>query len=130
MVRVHPADHKGRLGCFRPGKHSAGHCGDDKRRPTRGNHIVGVVRINAGLRRGLEGAYSGVSLGDVAQRNFTLARESDIIFDIVQRMARHHASMAVVTKIGGRYRPSAIVGVISKEHIADSVAESIKPFGK
>jgi CIC family chloride channel protein len=97
---------------------------------TRGNHIVGVVRINAGLRRGLEGAYSGVSLGDVAQRNFTLARESDIIFDIVQRMARHHASMAVVTKIGGRYRPSAIVGVISKEHIADSVAESIKPFGK
>ena len=97
---------------------------------TRGNHIVGVVRINTGLRRGLEGAYSGVTLGDVAQRNFTLARESDIVFDIVQRMARHEASMAVVTKIGGRYRPSAIVGVISKEHIADSVAESIRPFGK
>ena len=66
----------------------------------------------------------------MAQRNFTLARENDIIFDIVQRMARHDASMAVVTKIGGRYRPSAIVGVISKEHIADSVAESIRPFGK
>ena len=86
---------------------------------TRGNHIVGVVRINTGLRRGLEGAYSGVTLGDVAQRNFTLARENDIVFDIVQRMARHEASMAVVTKVGGRYRPSAIVGVISKEHIAD-----------
>ncbi len=97
---------------------------------TRGNHIVGVVRINTGLRRGLEAAYSGVTLGDVAQRNFTLARENDIIFDIVQRMASHDASMAVVTKIGGRYRPSAIVGVISKEHIANSVAESIKPFGK
>ncbi len=97
---------------------------------TRGNHIVGVVRINTGLRRGLEGAYSGVTLGDVAQRNFTLARENDIVFDIVQRMARHEASMAVVTKVGGRYRPSAIVGVISKEHIADSVAESIRPFGK
>ena len=96
---------------------------------TRGNHIVGVVRINAGLRRGLEDAYSGVTLGDVAQRNFTLARENDIVFDIVQRMARHDASMSVVTKIGGRYRPSAIVGVISKEHIADSVAESIRPFG-
>jgi len=97
---------------------------------TRGNHIVGVVRINTGLRRGLEAAYSGVTLGDVAQRSFTLARENDIVFDIVQRMARHDASMAVVTKIGGRYRPSAIVGVISKEHIADSVAESIRPFGK
>jgi CIC family chloride channel protein len=97
---------------------------------TRSNHIVGVVRINTGLRRGLEAAYSGVSLGDVAQRNFTLARENDIVFDIVQRMARHDASMAVVTKIDGGYRPSAIVGVISKEHIADSVAESIRPFGK
>ena len=97
---------------------------------TRGNHIVGVVRINTSLRRGLEAAYSGVSMGDVAQRNFTLARDNDIVFDIVQRMARHDASMAVVTKLDGRYRPSAIVGVISKEHIADSVAESIRPFGK
>jgi chloride channel protein, CIC family len=96
---------------------------------TRGNHIAGVVRVNTGLRRGLEAAYSGVTMNDVAQRNFTLARENDIVFDIVQRMARHGAGMAVVGKAKGRWRPSDIVGVISKEHIADSVAESIKPFG-
>jgi CIC family chloride channel protein len=96
---------------------------------TRGNHIAGVVRVNTGLRRGLEAAYSGVTMNDVAQRNFTLARENDIVFDIVQRMARHAASMTVVGKANGRWRPSEIVGVISKEHIADSVAESIKPFG-
>jgi CIC family chloride channel protein len=96
---------------------------------TRGNHIAGVVRVNIGLRRGVEQAYSGVHLGDVAQRNFTLAREADIMFDVVQRMARHDASMAVVIKGNGRGRPSEIIGVISKEHIADSVADSIKPFG-
>ena len=96
---------------------------------TRGNHIVGVVRVNTRLRRGIEAAYGGVSLGGVAQRNFTLARENDIVFDILQRMARHDASMAVVTKVGGRWRPSEIVGIISKEHVADSVAESIRPFG-
>jgi CIC family chloride channel protein len=45
-------------------------------------------------------------------------------------MARHDAAMAVVVKRHGRGRPSEIVGVISKEHIADSVAESIKPFGE
>ncbi len=67
-------------------------------------------------------------MGDVAQRNFTLARENDIAFDIVQRMARHDASMAVVTKTGGKWRPDEIVGVISKEHVADSVVESIRPF--
>ena len=38
-------------------------------------------------------------------------------------------AMAVVTKTGGRGRPAEVVGIISKEHIADSVAESIKPFG-
>ncbi len=96
---------------------------------TRGNHIAGVVRVNTGLRRGLEAAYTGVTMNDVAQRNFTLAREDDIVFDIVQRMARHDASMAVVGKTTGRWRPPDIVGVISKEHIANSVAESIKPFG-
>ena len=87
------------------------------------------MRVNTTLRRGVEQAYSGVRLGDVAQRNFTVAREDDIMFDVVQRMSRHDAAMAVVVKGRGRGRPSEIVGVISKEHIADSVADSIKPFG-
>ncbi len=95
----------------------------------RGNHIVGVVRINTGIRRGIEAAYSGVTMGTVAQRNFTLAREGDIVFDIVQRMSRREAAMAVVMKTGSRGRPSEVVGIISKEHIANSVADSIKPFG-
>ena len=95
----------------------------------RNNHVAGVLRVNTGLRRGLEAAHAGVKLGDVAQRNFTVARESDVVFDVVRRMARHDATMAVVSKTGGRWRPSQIVGVISKEHIADSVSESIRPFG-
>jgi CIC family chloride channel protein len=96
---------------------------------TRGNHIAGVVRVNTSLRRGVEQAYSGVRLGDVAQRDFTIAREADIMFDVVQRMGRRNTAMAVVVKGKGRGRPSEIIGVITKEHIADSVAESIKPFG-
>src|SRR5579862_5711173 len=96
---------------------------------TRGNRIAGVVRVNTNLRRGIEAAYSGVHFGDIVQRNFTLARENDIMFDVVQRMARRNAAMAVVTTAGGRWRPEEIVGIISKEHVADSVTESIKPFG-
>ncbi|HUN98041.1 MAG TPA: chloride channel protein [Bradyrhizobium sp.] len=97
---------------------------------TRGNHIVGVVRVNTSLRRGLEDAYSGVRFGDIAQRNFTLARATDVMFDVVDRMARRKASMAVVVKDGGHGRPSEILGVISKEHVADSVTDSIRPFAK
>lgn len=69
-------------------------------------------------------------MGDIAQRNYTLARETDIMFDVVQRMARRDASMVVVVKSDGRGRPSEVIGIISKEHVADTVAESIKPFSK
>lgn len=96
---------------------------------TRGSHVVGVVRVNTSLRRGIEAAYTGVRFGQIAQRNFTLARANDIMFDVVQRMARHGASMAIIASADGRWRASQIAGIISKEHVANSVADSIKPFG-
>jgi len=96
---------------------------------TRGNHIAGVVRVNTSLRRGTEQAYSGVRLGDVAQRNFTIARESDIMFDVVQRLTHRDAVVAIVIKDRCRGRPADVVGIISKDQIADSVGASIKPFG-
>jgi CIC family chloride channel protein len=97
---------------------------------TKGDRIVGVLRVNTELRRGLESAYSGVLLGDIAQKNFTIARAGDVVFDVVQRMTRRDAPMAIVTKGGGRLpRGKDVVGMISKEHIADSVADSIRPYG-
>jgi chloride channel protein, CIC family len=57
-----------------------------------------------------------------------LARETDVMFDVVRRMARRDAAMAVVTTANGRWHPSQIAGIISKEHVADSVAETVKSF--
>ncbi len=97
---------------------------------TNSDRIVGVLRINTELRRGLEGSYSGVLLGDIAQKNFTIARAQDVVFDVVERMWRHGAAMAIVTKSSGHLpRGRHVIGMISKEHIADSVAESIRPYG-
>jgi CIC family chloride channel protein len=97
---------------------------------TRGDNIVGVLRVNTELRLGLEGAYSGVMLGDIAQKNFTVARAQDVVFDVVERMWKRNASMAIVTKGAGHLpRGKHVVGMISKEHIADSVADSIRPYG-
>jgi CIC family chloride channel protein len=96
---------------------------------TRDGRIVGVLRVNTELRLGLESAYSGVRLGDIAQKNFTIARAGDVVFDVVDRMWRRGASMAVVTKTGGRRpRGGDVIGMISKEHIADSVADSVRPY--
>jgi chloride channel protein, CIC family len=97
---------------------------------TRGNRIAGAVRVNTSFRRGIEQSYSGVLLGDVAQQNFTIAREGDIMFDIVQRMTRRNADMAIIIKDGCRGRAADVVGMVSKDQIADSVGASIKPFGR
>ncbi len=95
---------------------------------TRDNAIVGVLRVNTGLRRGLEGAFTGVALRDVASRNFTIAHRQDIMFNVIGRMWRKNAIMSIVVEPGTLPRPKDVRGVITKEHIADSVADSIKPY--
>lgn len=93
------------------------------------DHIYGVIRVNTGLRRGLEAAQTGLSLGDVASRNFTVVTEDQTAFDVIRRIWRHNAIMAVVVRgAHGAPRGSDVVGVITKEHVADSVADSIKAY--
>jgi chloride channel protein, CIC family len=97
---------------------------------TAGDRIVGVLRVNTALRQGLADTQTGITLGDVALRRFVIARENDIVFDVVTRMSRRRASMAVIVSGTGRPRVPHVVGIISKEHIADSVADSIRPYAR
>jgi CIC family chloride channel protein len=92
-------------------------------------HICGVLRVNTGLRRGLENAHTGLNLGDVASRNFTVVGEDETAFDVIRRVWRRNAIMAVVVRgRRGVPRGSDVAGVITKEHVADSVADSIKAY--
>ena len=95
-----------------------------------GNRIVGVLRVNTALRRTSpkEARDSGVKLRDIASRNFTIVREDDIVFDVIQRIWRKQAAMALVVRGSGIPRPENVVGVITKEHVADSVANSVKVY--
>jgi CIC family chloride channel protein len=93
-----------------------------------GRRILGVLRVNTALRRASEGVQSSATLRDIAGRNFTIVRENDIIFDVIQRIWRKHAVMALVVSGRGVPRPEDIVGTITKEHVADSVASSIKVY--
>lgn len=95
---------------------------------TRNNRIFGVVRVNTGLRRGLEGIHTGITLGDVARPNFTIVREDDVAFEVIQRIWRKRAVMAVVVRGRGVPRPAHVAGVITKEHVADSVATSVQIY--
>jgi CIC family chloride channel protein len=96
---------------------------------TEGNRVAGVVRINTALRAGVD---TGITLGDVARRDFTLVREADVAFDVIQRLWRKGGVMALVVRAGAaRFhvpRPADIIGVITKEHVADAIAGGIQVY--
>jgi CIC family chloride channel protein len=95
---------------------------------THKGRLFGVIRVNTGLRRSLEGAHTQVTLGDVAARTFTVVHEDDVMFDVIRRMWRREASMAVVVRGRGVPHGEDVAGVITKEHVADSVADSVKIY--
>ena len=96
-------------------------------------HIIGVLRVNTALRTPAPGTSPAVPLGQLASRQFTIVREDDVAFDVIRRMWRRGAMMAlVVPQVKGSPRavPRAtdVLGVITKEHVADSVASSIRVY--
>jgi chloride channel protein, CIC family len=95
---------------------------------TRNGEIYGVIRVNTGLQRGLGAAHTGILLADVASRNFIVVSPDDVVFDVIAEMWQQGAIMAVVAKGGKLARADDVMGVITKEHVADSVAESIQHY--
>ena len=93
---------------------------------TRGGTVIGGLRVNTDLRRTLGVAVREVRLGDLVQPRFTIVRETEIAFDVITTMWNRNATMAiVVSHEGGTER---VLGVVTKEHIADTVAGSVQIY--
>jgi chloride channel protein, CIC family len=92
------------------------------------DRVVGVLRVNTGIRQGLESTYTGVTLDDVASREFIIAHEEDVMFSVIGHMWQRGAMMVVVVRENGQALASDVLGVITKEHVADSVALSVLPY--
>jgi len=90
-----------------------------------GNRVLGVVRVNTALRRASESASSSVTFEEIASHDFILVRETEVVFDVIRRMSHKQAIMAVVVQGTALDSSSCAVGVITKEHIADSIAGSL-----
>jgi CIC family chloride channel protein len=95
---------------------------------TRGNLIVGALRVNTSLRQTVSAAGASVPMGALAQRNFTIVRKNAVVFDVIARLWRRRAVMGVVFDGAGRPRRDNVVGVVTKEHIADEVASSVRMY--
>jgi CIC family chloride channel protein len=92
---------------------------------TRGQAIVGALRVNTDLRDSID---RSARLGDACRRNFTVVRENAVAFDVIRRLWRRGALMALVVAQTGRPRAGTVLGVIDKEHIADTVASSVQIY--
>ncbi|HMD55683.1 MAG TPA: chloride channel protein [Phycisphaerae bacterium] len=95
---------------------------------TEGDRILGVLRVNTALRKASLGMHSSVTMRDIASSDFVFVHENEIVFDVIQEIWRKQAVMALVMRDPGMQQPGDIVGVITKEHVADSVASSIKIY--
>jgi CIC family chloride channel protein len=61
-------------------------------------------------------------------RDFTVVGEDVVAYDVIDQMWRNHAFMAVVVRGPGMRGAEDVLGVITKEHVADSVASSLKIY--
>jgi CIC family chloride channel protein len=95
---------------------------------TRDGRISGALRVNTSLRRGLEGSFGGLCLGDIASSHFTIAHGEEIMFTVIGRMWRRQSGVSIVLDAPQIPRAPNVIGVITKEHVADSVADSITPY--
>lgn len=95
---------------------------------TKGDQIFGVLRVNTGLRRGLETTHTGITLGEIANRDFTIVGDDMVASDVIERIWRKNAFMAVVVRGRGIPRADDVVGVITREHVANSVADGIRIY--
>jgi chloride channel protein, CIC family len=95
---------------------------------TDAGRIVGVLRVNTALRQASKAARSAITLRDIASRNFVVVHEDDIVFGVIQRIWREQAQMAVVSRAGAASDGRDVLGVISKDDVADSVASSVAVF--
>ncbi len=66
-------------------------------------------------------------LGDLVRPNFTVVREDDVAFDVITTIWSKRAAMAIVVS-RPREEPQRVLGVITKEHVADTVARSVEVY--
>ena len=99
---------------------------------TKADEISGVQTVDAAIRRGLKRSPTDLTLGQIVKPEFAIAQEDDTMFHVLRRMHDRKADMAVVVKGTGVWngmpQGEDVLGVISKDRIADSVIASVLPY--
>ncbi len=93
-----------------------------------GKRFAGYIRLDPGFKL-WRSRDAGLRLGDVARNDYVLARPQDTVFDVIGRLARRGARLAIV--MGGVNRiPRAadVVGFIALETMGEGVIENARAY--
>ncbi|MBW4025125.1 MAG: chloride channel protein [Proteobacteria bacterium] len=95
---------------------------------TRSGAILGGLTVDADLRRTVASSGHETRLGDLVTKNYTIVGETDAAFDVINSLARKNIVVAIVVGLTELGKPQEVRGIISKEHVADTVARSIELY--
>jgi len=93
-----------------------------------GNRLAGYLRLDPGFKL-WQPRNDGLMLGDAARNDYVLARPSDTMFQVIGRLARRGARLAIV--VGGTHRIPRIgdvVGLIALETMGAAVIENARVY--
>jgi CIC family chloride channel protein len=93
-----------------------------------GKRLMGYLRLDPGFKL-WQARDAAATLGDVARDDYTLARPTDIMAEVISRVARRGARLAIVVRPRGRVpRAGDIAGFIALETMGESVVDTVNPF--
>jgi chloride channel protein, CIC family len=93
------------------------------------DHVLGVLDRKAALEALLEHG-NAVPLSEIANRSYQTVAETTTLFELISSMSSRQTPVFVVISQPGPALVRQVKGVISKEQIADSVADSLRLFAE
>ncbi len=88
--------------------------------------ILGIVSGNDALKA-LD-APSGMTLGELVEKNYITVSEESPLFEIVRRMRAEEANTAIVVPKGKPLATGNVVGMITKDRIADLMEQNVASY--
>jgi CIC family chloride channel protein len=89
--------------------------------------VVGFLR-NEIARKPLKEADAAAKLSDIAAKNYTMVGQQDMLLDVIARMHRSKASIALVTNRWASTDISKIKGFVTRQKVADALVKAAERF--
>jgi CIC family chloride channel protein len=92
----------------------------------RGRKVLGVILVTPSMHA-LEEVSGAVTLGEICDRQLTVAAPDQSMFDVFRRMARRKARYVLVVDRPGVPRVDTVRGLIARAQITDAVIANFGP---